>query len=120
MMRSDSNRLGEMEVFVKVVERGSFSAGARALRMTPSAVSKLVARIENRLAARLFNRSTRKLLLTAEGSAFYQRCIRILADIDEAERETLLAGGCASMQMYPSAFTVSCRLCQDFLSAIRE
>jgi DNA-binding transcriptional LysR family regulator len=87
MMRSDSNRLGEMEVFVRVVELGSFSAAARALRMTPSAVSKLVARIENRLTVRLFNRSTRKLLLTAEGGAFYQRCVRILADIDEAERE---------------------------------
>jgi DNA-binding transcriptional LysR family regulator len=86
-MRSDSNRLGEMEVFVRVVELCSFSAAARALRMTPSAVSKLVARIENRLTARLFNRSTRKLLLTTEGSTFYRRCTRILADIDEAERE---------------------------------
>lgn len=75
-----------MEVFVEVVERGGFSAGARALRMTPSAVSKLVARLEARLGARLVNRSTRKLQLTPEGSAFYEQSTRILADLDEAER----------------------------------
>lgn len=55
--------------------------------MTPSAVSKLIARLEDRLGTRLVNRSTRKLQLTAEGQAFYERCLRILADMDEAERE---------------------------------
>ena len=54
--------------------------------MTPSAVSKLIARLETRLGARLINRSTRKLQLTPEGSAFYDRAVRVLADIDEAER----------------------------------
>ena len=76
-------------------ERWRFSSGAsswaafrwpRALRMTPSAVSKLVARLERRLGARLINRSTRKLLLTAEGQAFLERAHRVLADLDEAER----------------------------------
>ena len=71
MARSDINRSGEIEVFVRVVEAGSFSAAARALRMTPSAVSKLIARLEARLGARLVSRSTRKLQLTPEGSAFY-------------------------------------------------
>ncbi|MBR7539369.1 LysR family transcriptional regulator, partial [Mycobacterium tuberculosis] len=55
MSRLDVNRFGEMEVFVRVVEEGGFSAAARACRMTPSAVSKLVARLEARLAARLVN-----------------------------------------------------------------
>ena len=59
MARLDINRSGEMEVFVRVVELGGFSAAARACRMTPSAVSKLVARLEGRLGARLLNRSTR-------------------------------------------------------------
>ena len=86
MSRIEPNRSGEMEVFARVVERSGFSAAARTLRMTPSAVSKLVARLEGRLGARLVNRSTRKLQLTAEGLAFYERCTRILADIDEAER----------------------------------
>src|SRR3984885_10169886 len=75
-----------MEGFVRAVELGGFSPAARALRMTPSAVSKLVARLEKRLGARLIHRSTRKLLLTAEGQTFFERAQRILADLDEAER----------------------------------
>ncbi|CAN7394673.1 LysR family transcriptional regulator [Bosea sp. LjRoot237] len=82
-----SNRSGEMEVFSAVVERGGFSAAAKLFGMTPSAVSKLVTRLEARLGARLINRSTRKLQLTAEGQAFHQRCITILSDIAEAECE---------------------------------
>jgi DNA-binding transcriptional LysR family regulator len=87
MARSEINRSAEMEVFARVVESGGFSAAARALRMTPSAVSKLIARLEARLGARLINRSTRRLQLTAEGQAFYQRSVDILGDIAEAERE---------------------------------
>lgn len=86
MARSEINRSGEMEVFVCVVERGGFSAAARACRMTPSAVSKLVTRLETRLGARLVNRSTRAFQLTPEGCAFYERATRILADIADAER----------------------------------
>ncbi|MCX2725140.1 LysR family transcriptional regulator [Roseibium salinum] len=86
MARSEINRSGEMEVFVEVVQQGGFSAAARACRMTPSAVSKLVARLESRLGVRLVNRSTRALQLTAEGCAFYERAARILADIEDAER----------------------------------
>ncbi|PTQ07420.1 LysR family transcriptional regulator [Sphingomonas oleivorans] len=86
MARLEVNRAGEMEVFVRAVELGGFSAAARSLRMTPSAVSKLVARLEARLGARLINRSTRKLQLTAEGLAFHERALRVLADLDEAER----------------------------------
>ncbi|MFT0737161.1 LysR family transcriptional regulator [Ralstonia wenshanensis] len=87
MSRLDVNRFGEMEVFVRVVEEGGFSAAARACRMTPSAVSKLVARLETRLGARLVNRSTRRFQLTPEGMAFYERSVTVLADLDEAERE---------------------------------
>ncbi|WP_322416969.1 LysR substrate-binding domain-containing protein [Mesorhizobium huakuii] len=87
MARPDINRSGEIEVFVRVVEAGSFSAAARTLRMTPSAVSKLIARLEARLGARLVSRSTRKLQLTPEGTAFYDSGLRILADMAAAERE---------------------------------
>lgn len=87
MARSEVNRSGEMAVFVRVVESGGFSAAARALRMSPSAVSKLIARLEARLGARLVNRSTRKLQLTPEGGAFFERATRVLADMDEAERD---------------------------------
>ena len=88
------NRSGELEVFVRVIELGGFSAAARACGMTPSAVSKLVTRLEQRLGTRLVNRSTRQLQLTAEGCAFYERGVRILADLDEAER-------CASAHASP-------------------
>lgn len=80
------NRSGEMEVFVRVVELGGFSPAARAESMTPSAVSKLIARLEARLGARLLNRSTRQLQLTPEGCSFYERATRILADLEDAER----------------------------------
>ncbi|WP_192181968.1 LysR family transcriptional regulator [Mesorhizobium amorphae] len=88
MARPEINRSGEIEVFVRVVEAGSFSAAARALRMTPSAVSKLIARLEARLGARLISRSTRRLQLTPEGIAFHDSGVRILADMAAAERET--------------------------------
>ncbi|WP_077105484.1 MULTISPECIES: LysR family transcriptional regulator [Agrobacterium] len=88
MARAEVNRSGEMEVFVQVVERGGFSAAARGVGMTPSAVSKLVARLETRLGTRLINRSTRVFKLTAEGCIFFERATRILADIEDAERTT--------------------------------
>jgi DNA-binding transcriptional LysR family regulator len=86
MARPDVNRSGEMEVFVAVVEKGGFSAAARDLAMTPSAVSKLVARLEKRLGARLISRSTRQFQLTPEGRDFFERSAVILASIEDAER----------------------------------
>lgn len=80
-----SGRSGEMQVLVAVAEHGSLSAAARYLRLTPSAVSRIVARIENRLGARLLVRTTRSVVLTAEGAAYLQAARRILADIAEVE-----------------------------------
>lgn len=79
------NRIKELEVFVTVIESGSFTAAANLCGMTPSAVSKLVSRLEERLSTRLVNRSTRFLKLTSEGCVFYERGVRILSDLDEAE-----------------------------------
>lgn len=87
MPRPDVNRFGEMEVFVQVVDSQSFSAAAQRLALTPSAVSKLVARLEARLGARLLVRSTRGLHLTPEGLAFQARAREILESMAEAERE---------------------------------
>ena len=80
------DRAGEMGVFVRAVHAGGFSAAARQLGLSPSAVSKLIGRLEDRLGVRLLQRTTRHLGLTEEGRAFYERCLRILADIDEAEQ----------------------------------
>jgi DNA-binding transcriptional LysR family regulator len=87
MPRLDTNRAAEMEVFVRVVDLGGFSRAAREFRLTPSGVSKLISRLEERLSARLINRSTRQLQLTPEGRNFYDRAVRLLADLNEAERE---------------------------------
>lgn len=76
---------GEMAAFVRVVEEGGFSAAARKLGVTPSAISKLIGRLEDRLGARLLHRTTRSINLTHEGVAFYQRSVRILREIEEAE-----------------------------------
>jgi DNA-binding transcriptional LysR family regulator len=85
------NRAGEMEVFVAAAELQSFSAAGRRLKLSPSAVSKLVTRIEDRLGTRLLVRTTRSLLLTPEGEIYLGRAQRILADI--AETEQLVAEG---------------------------
>jgi DNA-binding transcriptional LysR family regulator len=78
---------GEMRAFVRSVELGGFSAASRELDLTPSALSKLVTRMEDRLGVRLMNRTTRKLALTAEGEAYFASAKRILVDIEEAEAE---------------------------------
>lgn len=79
-------RSSEMAVFSAVAEAGGFSAAGRRLHLTPSAVSKLIARLEDRLGTPLFTRSTRRLHLTAEGVLYLERVRRILAEMDEADR----------------------------------
>nr|WP_246590063.1 LysR family transcriptional regulator [Marinobacterium ramblicola] len=74
-----------MQVFVESVRRGSFSAAGRQLDLSPSAVSKLLTRLEARLGVRLLNRTTRTLHLTEAGQAYFERCIEILSEIEEAE-----------------------------------
>ncbi|WOS61671.1 LysR family transcriptional regulator [Sinorhizobium fredii] len=80
------DRQEAMAVFLAVVEEGDFSAAARRLRMTPSAVSKIIGRLETRLGVRLLQRSTRSISLTAEGRFYSESARRILSDLDEAER----------------------------------
>ena len=80
----------DMTAFVRAVELGGFSVAAREMGLTPSAISKLVTRLEDRLGVRLLNRTTRRLALTPEGEAYYHRSQRILADIAEAENEVAL------------------------------
>ena len=81
-----ADRARALETFAAVVSEGSFSAAGRLLGLTPSAVSRAVDRIEDRLGVRLLLRSTRALTLTAEGHAYLGSARRILADLDEAEQ----------------------------------
>lgn len=84
-----ADRFREFETFVCVVESGSFSGASRKLGCTPSAVSKLVERMENRLGVRLVQRTSRSLALTEEGRNFHRAAVRVLESITDAE-STLL------------------------------
>jgi DNA-binding transcriptional LysR family regulator len=86
-----ANSASEMGVFARAVERGSFAAAADDLGLSPSAVSKLITRLESRLGARLIIRTTRRLVLTAEGQLFLDRSRKILDAIEAAEAEVASA-----------------------------
>ncbi|MBY5365170.1 LysR family transcriptional regulator [Rhizobium leguminosarum] len=77
--------LNDILVFMAVVDAGSFIAGGQAMGLSRSAAGKAVIRLEDRLGARLLNRTTRTLSLTDEGRMFYERGLQILASVDEAE-----------------------------------
>src|SRR5215471_11314878 len=79
------DRLTAMAAFVRCVERGSFSSVGREMRMTQPTVSKLIASLERHLGGKLFIRSTRHLVLTAEGQRFYERCLTIVDAVETAE-----------------------------------
>jgi DNA-binding transcriptional LysR family regulator len=84
---------GEMRAFVTVVEHQSFAAAAATLGLSPSAVSKLVTRLEDRLGVQLLHRTTRRLSLSSEGDVYFARARQILADIAEAEIEVTRSRG---------------------------
>lgn len=86
------NQLPELLAFVESVELNSFSAAARVLGTTPSAISKRVAKLENRLGIRLLQRTTRSLSLTPEGTAYYEEVARLLRELEAAE-QSILSGG---------------------------
>src|SRR5262245_57280513 len=79
------NRLAGILPFVEAAESGSFAAAATRLSLSRSAVAKSIARLEERLGARLFHRTTRTQTLTEAGQVFYERCTRALAELDAAE-----------------------------------
>ena len=79
------DRFADMQMFVGVVEAGSLSAAADRLNLAKSAVSRRLAELEARLGVSLIQRTTRRLNLTDSGRAYYDRCVVILADLDEAE-----------------------------------
>lgn len=80
------DKLDDMAAFIKVVDARSFTAAADRLGLSKSVISRRISDMEDRLGARLLNRTTRKLSLTEVGQAFYERCVRIAADVEEAER----------------------------------
>jgi DNA-binding transcriptional LysR family regulator len=102
------DQLAEMRVFVRAIERGTFAGAAGDLGLTPSAVSKLIGRLEARLGVRLVNRTTRKLALTAEGETYFHSGKRLLeastaSSTRSPPRPATRAGCCASTPRSHSA-----------------
>ncbi|OSQ49090.1 LysR family transcriptional regulator [Thalassospira alkalitolerans] len=75
----------DIQIFVRVAELGNLSAAGRELRHSAAVVSNRIARLEERLGVRLLNRTTRRVSLTTEGDVYYRHCLRILAEMQEAE-----------------------------------
>ncbi|ARU32769.1 hypothetical protein CAP31_00075 [Sulfuriferula sp. AH1] len=81
----------DLLIFVAVVKAGSLSAAGRELGFSSAVVSKRLQRLEEQLGVRLLNRSTRQLCTTEEGRHYHDYCVRVLAELDEAE--TLITSG---------------------------
>jgi LysR family transcriptional regulator for bpeEF and oprC len=79
------NKLLAMEVFVQVVDAGGFTRAADNMHLPKATVSTLVQALEQALAVKLLHRTTRQVSVTADGAAYYERCLRILSDVKEAE-----------------------------------
>ncbi|MES2317475.1 MAG: LysR family transcriptional regulator [Pseudomonadota bacterium] len=79
------NKLQAMEVFVQVVDAGGFTRAAENMQLPKATVSTLVQALEQTLAVKLLHRTTRQVSVTSDGAAYYERCLRILSDVREAE-----------------------------------
>ncbi|MCF7749986.1 LysR family transcriptional regulator [Bacillus subtilis subsp. subtilis] len=79
------DRFDAMQAFARVVETGSFTKAAQTLHMSRTTVTQLVQQLEARLRVRLLNRTTRQVNVTADGAAYYERVVRLLADMDDAD-----------------------------------
>lgn len=79
------DRFDAMQAFVRVVDAGSFTRAAESLHMSKTTVTQLVQQLEARLRVKLLNRTTRKVNVTADGALYYERAMRLLADLDDAE-----------------------------------
>ena len=77
--------LEKMTTYVRVVEAGSFSAAAKQLRISPAAVSRQISTLEDELRVPLLRRTTRKMSITPAGRGYYERCLRILREVDDAQ-----------------------------------
>lgn len=114
------SKLSGVVDFVQVAQAGSFVAAGRALGISASAVGKSIARLEARLDTRLFHRSTRSLHLTAEGSLFLARCLRVIDELDAAESELSESAGDARGRLrvsLPVAGQFLFSLLADFMQA---
>lgn len=106
------DRFDALQAFARVVESGSFTKAAHTLGMGRTTVTQLVQQLEARLRVKLLHRTTRSVQLTADGAAYYQRVVRLLADLEEADASLSSAvaaprGGCGWMcpARWPASFS---------------
>jgi DNA-binding transcriptional LysR family regulator len=109
------SRFHAMQVFVKVAETSGFAEAARQLNMSPPAVTRAVASLEDQIGARLFTRTTRTVKLTEAGMRYFDDCRRILADVAEAEAA---AGGSYATPTGVLTVTASALFGQDYMAPI--
>lgn len=99
-----------MEVFVRVAEAGSFTKAAESLPLPKASVSATIQALENHLGVKLLNRTTRHVSLTPDGAAYYERCLRILADVRETEEAMRHLHGSPSGQVRAEVPSLLARL----------
>lgn len=96
------DRFDALQAFVRVVEAGSFTKAAQTLEISKTTVTQLVQQLEARLRVKLLNRTTRQVNVTADGAAYYERAVRLLAELEDADTSlstasAARAGACAWM-----------------------
>ena len=118
------DRITSMTAFATVVAAGSFAGAAQRLDMSPAMVTNHVRALEQRLGARLLNRTTRKVSLTEAGRDYYQHCTRILAEIEDADNHVSALSAAPRGRLRVNASTVLCHglgaLVADFAAAYPE
>jgi DNA-binding transcriptional LysR family regulator len=109
------DELAGIRMFVRVVEGGSFVAAARGLGVSKSVITKRVKELEERLKAQLLVRSTRRLTLTDAGASYFERCVRIVAELDEAQSavRSLTVGLTGTLRVSCIASFLAHQLCRD-------
>ena len=88
-----ADEIAELQLFVEIIKAGNLSAAARALNSSPASMSRRLGVLESRLGVRLVTRTSRSFELTEEGQIFYDRCLKIVADIADAEAEVSSQSG---------------------------
>lgn len=109
------DELAGIRMFVRVVEGGSFVSAARRLGVSKSVITKRVKELEDRLKAQLLVRSTRRLTLTDAGASYFERCVRIVAELDEAQAavRSLTVGLAGTLRLSCIASFLAHQLCRD-------
>ncbi len=116
-----SDNLLDMLVFARVIQAGSLSGAAREMNVSLTVVSRKLSRLEDRLGVRLINRTTRALATTEEGARFYDRCVQILAEIEDAETEASSGSNTAAgLLRVTSTFAFGIRWIAPLLQQFQE